>query len=376
MLYQIHTYGVCPSMLKIQRSGSLPCYRQVEAWLRTEIEAGRLLPNTAVPEERELAKRMGLSRMTVRRALVTLTDEGLLYRIRGRGTYVKASAAPAARALDTVGIVAPFGQSELRESFFYYRIMEGLQSATGTHGLALVYRPLAAPFAAFADALVRDSNARALVALGIVDPEVLGALAAQKVPLILVDSSQPPGHPPCDTVTHEGRHSAEQAVRHLLERGHRKIGLLTYGPTPASLARETGYRLALAGRRIELRPEWIVYAECNGAAAYAAARRMLREPDPVTALFCTTDEMAMGAIAAVKDHGWQVPRDLSVIGFGDLGYFCQPALSSVRMPLEEMGRKAAELLRARIDEPAAAPVTASFPSEFVARASTDFPRAD
>lgn len=122
MLYLIHTCGVCASMMKIQRSGSLPCYRQVEAWLRTEIESGRLLPDAAVPEERELAKRMGLSRMTVRRALVTLTDEGLLYRIRGRGTYVKASAAPAARALDTVGIVAPFGQSELRESFFYYRI--------------------------------------------------------------------------------------------------------------------------------------------------------------------------------------------------------------------------------------------------------------
>ena len=119
----------------------------------------------------------------------------------------------------------------------------------------------------------------------------------------------------------------------------------------------------------------ILVTECNGSAAYAAVRQLLRNDRPPTALFCTTDELALGAINAIKDRGWRVPFDMSVVGYGDLGYFSQPALSSVRIALEEMGRKAAELLRARIDRPNVPPVKIVFPSEFVARASSDLPRA-
>lgn len=363
-------------MIELSRTSPLPYYRQIEDWYRAEIGDGRLQPHALLPDERVLARKLKLSRMTVRRAIVALTDEGLLYRIRGRGTYVaEAKAKPALNSgTAQVQVIAPFGQAELRQSFFYYRILEGLQSATIEHHLTLAHRRPAPPYSDLIAAL-SGGRVDALIVLGIVDRDILRACAAAKLPLLLIDSAQPEGAHVYDSVSLTGEESSHQAVLHLLELGHRRISMLSFGPTPAALEREAGFTRAMAGRGLAATPEVVLRIECNASAAYAATRRMLRETaDDVTALFCGTDELALGAINAVKDHGLRVPQDISIVGFGDLGYFSQPALSSVRIPLEEMGRKSAEVLRARLDRADAPPVRIVFPSEFVARASSDLPR--
>jgi DNA-binding LacI/PurR family transcriptional regulator len=361
-------------MMQLSRKSPLPFYRQIEDWFRAEIEAGRLAADDAVPDELSLAKRLGLSRMTVRRAIMTLTEDGLLYRIRGRGTFVKGGRkSDAPKAMATVGIISPFGQTILRQSFFYYRILQGLQEATFERGLALVHRTLNAPFDASLTSVLSNGQLDALIVLGLVDRAALKVLADCRLPLVLLDSAQPDSGK-FDSVSHTGADSSFEATRHLLELGHRDIALLTFDPTPAALERSGGFERALATRQLKLAENRLLICECNGSAAYAAVRQMLREGKPPTALFCTTDELALGALGAIKDHGWRVPQDMSIVGYGDLGYFCQPALSTVRIGLEEMGRKAAELLRARIDLPQAPPANILFPSEFVARASSDLPR--
>ncbi|MBA3710036.1 MAG: substrate-binding domain-containing protein, partial [Planctomycetes bacterium] len=88
-----------------------------------------------------------------------------------------------------------------------------------------------------------------------------------------------------------------------------------------------------------------------------------------------TDELAIGVIAAVKDRGMRVPDDVSVVGFGDIGYFCTPALSSVRMPVEQMGTSAITLLRQRQREPAMSPCSIVLRSEWQPRASCAAPRS-
>ncbi len=365
-------------MIELNKTSHLPFYRQIEDWLRAEIAAGRITENAQIPDERVLAKRLKLSRMTVRRAIMTLTDDGLLYRVRGRGTFVAqkrpTAKTPAQSSIAQVGVVSPLGATELRQSFFYYRILEGFQSVTFEQRLSLVHRRVTPPYPEFAASLVREAKLDALMILGIVDPEILLALTGQGLPVVLVDSTQPPGAKPLDHITHSSEDGAFQSTLHLLELGHRRITMLSFGPTPAALEREAGFTRALASRGIAASPESIVRADCNGSAAYAAVRRILREPQPPTAIFCATDETAIGAINAVKDQGLRVPHDVSIAGFGDLGYFSQPALTSVRIPVEEIGRKAAAVLRARLDHPDAPPVELLFPTEFVARASTDLPR--
>jgi len=365
-------------MLKIDKDSPRPFYLQLKEELKSAIASGQFQPNDPIPEERKLATDLELSRMTVRRAIMELTAEGLFQRIRGRGTFVAGprnkGKTRKAGAKATAGIVMPFGQAELRQSFFYYRILESLQEASGELGLALSFHTITPPIEKFARDLVGDASLDALVILGIVDQRLLKLLCQQGLPAVLVDSAQAEGLPPSDYVSHTSEESAYRAVLHLLELGHRDIAMLSYGPTPAALEREAGYTRALFTRGIRVRPERLVRTECNGAGAYAATRNLLKDALP-TALFCGSDEMALGALSAIKDQGLRVPQDLSLIGFGDLGYFSQPALSSVRIPVEAIGRKAAEILRARIDAPNASVVRHVFTCEFIARASSDLPRA-
>lgn len=378
-------------MLKLSQKSPLPFYRQIEDWFRMEIAERRLTPNELIPDERELARRLGLSRMTVRRAIMALAGDGLLYRIRGRGTFVT-GAKPGVNAptrIATVAVVAPFDQAELRQSFFYYRIMEGLQSATQDYGLALTHCGIKAQAASIAT-LKLQAEVRAILVLGIIDPQVLQFLARLKLPLLLVDSAQPPQPLPArhrqsarkkpdvyDSITHISEDSVFRATSHLLNMGHRNIAFLSFGPsgpTPASLERETGFMRALSGWDNTDRVARVIRIDCNATAAYATVRRLLSDGAAPTGLICATDEIAMGAVSAIKDHGWRVPQDVSVVGYGDLGYFSQPVLSTIRIPLAEMGRKAAEFLRARLDRPGLPAMHAAFPTEFIARASSDIPR--
>jgi len=137
-----------------------------------------------------------------------------------------------------------------------------------------------------------------------------------------------------------------------------------------------GYERAFRGQGLPV-PEDLIFpvVPCT-TCAYAAMRRILKRPRAPTAVFCSTDEMALGIISAVKDHGWRVPEHLSVIGFGDLGHFCTPPLSSVHMPLEPVGEAAVRFLRERLADPGLPPRTWQVPTEFIPRASCDIPREE
>jgi DNA-binding GntR family transcriptional regulator len=90
----IHHTGVCIIMKQLEPNNSLPYYEQVKELLRQKIATGIFKADTAVPDERALGTEYGISNVTVCRALVELANEGLLKRVRGRGTFVRSSFAP------------------------------------------------------------------------------------------------------------------------------------------------------------------------------------------------------------------------------------------------------------------------------------------
>jgi GntR family transcriptional regulator, arabinose operon transcriptional repressor len=362
-------------MLQLERGDPRPLYRQVKERLRGEVEAGVYATDSAIPDERTLATQFGLSRMTVRRAIVELTDEGLFQRIPGRGTFVRARGAAdsAASGRSTIGVLAHFDQVEITGAMFYHRIMQGVQHALGSQA-PIVVRKAVPPFASFVAANAEDAALAGLIVLGVVDPELLNALRHVSLPTVLVDSEQP-AERRLDQVTCEGGDASYDAVCALIALGHRDIGIINYPHTPAAAAREAGYARALAEHGLPARLEFRYEVVCNSSAAYAAMRDALARDRVPTALFCTTDELAIGAISAVKDHGWRVPKDLSVVGFGDVGYFCTPDLSTVRMPIEQMGTSAVTLLQQRQRNPRSSPCSIVLRAEWLPRATCDRPRS-
>jgi LacI family transcriptional regulator len=140
---------------------------------------------------------------------------------------------------------------------------------------------------------------------------------------------------------------ADQAMRHLLELGHRRIAQIT-GPRGwlATEDRRRGYRAALAAAGILPDPALEVESLPEILPGRDAADRLLDLPEPPTAIFAFNDNIAIGAVQSARAHGLHVPDDLSIVGFDDVEHatIVTPALTTVRQPLAEMGRTAVSLL--------------------------------
>lgn len=175
-------------------------------------------------------------------------------------------------------------------------------------------------------------------------------LADAHVPYVLIDpAAQLPG---ADVATVGATNWAGglAAARHLLELGHRRIGVIS-GPAAmlCSRARIDGYR---------------------------AARELFELPAPPTAIFAGSDEQAFGVAEAARVTGRHIPEDLSIVGFDDLpiSRWVSPALTTVRQPLAEMGRTAAEMLLTMIDRREPSGRQVELATELIVRSSTAPPK--
>jgi len=140
---------------------------------------------------------------------------------------------------------------------------------------------------------------------------------------------------------------ADQAMQHLLELGHRRIAAITGPPGwVATEERRRAYREALAAAGIPFEPALELEADFDFEPGAQAAAVLLDLAQPPTAIFAFNDMIAVGAIRAARARGVAIPDELSIVGFDDSAYatVIDPALTTVRQPLAEMGTTAVDLL--------------------------------
>lgn len=151
---------------------------------------------------------------------------------------------------------------------------------------------------------------------------------------------------PADTVQPENRAGARELARQLVGLGHRRFGVLA-GPRTLVTAKDrvAGFRSGLADAGIELAADAIVEGSFTRDGGYWAAAELVAKRADVTCVFAVNDVMAVGAMAMCRELGIKVPSDLSIAGFDDIETLrdLSPSLTTVRLPLEELGAKAAEL---------------------------------
>lgn len=150
---------------------------------------------------------------------------------------------------------------------------------------------------------------------------------------------------------------ARQGVERLIEQGRRTIATIG-GPLDmgVGLARLEGYRAACLAAGFTIDESLIAHGDFTDASGVAAMRRLLDARSDLDAVFVASDLMAAGALRVLRDAGRQVPEDVAVVAFEDSPLVVQgtdPPLTTVRQPVEEMGRRMARLLISRIrgDEP-------------------------
>ena len=180
---------------------------------------------------------------------------------------------------------------------------------------------------------------------------------------------------PRDIVSVSAAHfaGARRLTGHLVELGHRRIGLLA-GPDNwlASAARRAGHVSALADAGVLPDPALALPGEPTVRFGYEAARHLLDRPDRPTALLGFNDKAASGALAAAAQLGLRVPEDLSIAGFDDidLSRATRPMLTTVRQPLPELGRMAVSLLVRVLERHELEALHVELATELVIREST------
>ena len=304
----------------------------------------------------DIAREAGVSVATVSRVLnardhVAPATRELVTKIVREHGYV---ANRSARSLQfgrtgLVGLLVP-----LVHPHYFATIVAGASEALLEHDLRAVLSPTEHKHdreVTLLDRLMHGMADGALVVLPEESSEELERLLDSNYRFVVIDPRLPLDDR-IPAVSAANTAGADQAVRHLTELGHRRIAAIT-GPRQwtATEERRRGYHAALASVGILPDLSLEIEADFEIAGGVRAAERLLDRADPPTAIFAFNDNLAIGTIKAARAHGLRVPEDLSVVGFDDseLASLISPELTTVRQPLEEMGRTAVNLLRRLLD---------------------------
>ncbi|MBX3058884.1 MAG: LacI family DNA-binding transcriptional regulator [Anaerolineae bacterium] len=180
----------------------------------------------------------------------------------------------------------------------------------------------------------------------------LRAFADSYAPIVMVNREF--AHPHVSVIMVDNEHGGFLATEHLIATGRQKIGMIV---TPAyrhsQIRRVEGYRQALQQYGLPQHDDLIVGGAPTMPGGYEAMQQLLAQDGGVTAVFAYNDLMALGAIRACRDLGKQVPTDISIIGFDDIGMAAMvvPSLSSIRVDKYALGQQAMNRLLDMLDNP-------------------------
>ncbi len=300
---------------------------------------------------REIASRSGVSVATVSRVLngrpdVAPATRDMVMKHLREGAYVtnRNARGLAGGRTGLIGLTVPFVNAE-----YFMQIVAGAANALYERDSRFVVCPTEHSLereVSLLERIMHGSTDGAILILPSESNEELERLKRWKCPFVVID----PSHPLADdipAVTAAHWSGARAMTEHLISLGHRRIGVITGTPGwVASTDRLGGYYTALTSSGLQPSPELVAEGDFQIPSGYAGAMRLLRSKEPPTAIFAFNDNMAIGALKAARELGISVPNEVSIAGFDDaeVATIAHPMLTTVRQPLQEMGRVGAAML--------------------------------
>jgi LacI family transcriptional regulator len=323
----------------------------------------------------DVATHAGVSISTVSRVLngrpevSEATRESVLDAIRTHGfTSRRSPRGPSAKGR-LVAVMLP----DVRSEYFAGMLAGGLEAlrALDMHAV-FCSDPWSDDTETLHEQLLGRATNGAILLFPSMPPEQIGELAEHAYPFVVVDPRQPmPAG--IASVTAANLNGARAVTGHLIELGHERIAVVSGPPELASMAeRLLGFRAALASAKTLAPDDYVRQANLSIDTGYAAAQGLLDRPDRPTAIFAFNDRMALGVLQAARERGLRVPYDLSIAGFDDteLGQIATPGLTTVRIPLEEMGRIAVTQLARLMERQPVDSLQVELATTLIARGST------
>lgn len=326
---------------------------QVEQLLREAIVEGRWAGGR-LPTEIELAEQLGVSRETVRLAAETLQREGLVVKIRRKGTFTHTPGAlPLALAESTflgylqIDYRTHAGQEEVANRAISGLMLQGAIAEAGGAGYKVVvqHTPSTQLRQGF-DELQQHTRLRGVIFASYGEEKLVRRALGLGLPAVVLDHDM---HlPRINTVRDDSFEGARQAVRYLASLGHRRIALAYWEQADLNPWRIRGYRQGLLDERLPRRRRWEILTELTATGAREVAASLVKLTPRPTALYCFNNTLASLVVEEVLQHGVRVPQDLSIMGAGGEDV---PGLSCHQTDWYGMGRMAVQVLSRALADP-------------------------
>ncbi|GGJ24545.1 LacI family DNA-binding transcriptional regulator [Deinococcus roseus] len=230
---------------------------------------------------------------------------------------------------------------------FFCSFLEGVQDVIRDTPFRLVISSEQAQKAREHDALtyLLENDADGVIYYGdSLRPEDIAEINPQDKPVVLLGQPRTEAHP-CVTIDDEV--GAFLATRYLLDNGHRQIAHITGEASQhVTETRLGGYRRALSQAGVPFDGRLVFHADYTEQGGYRSVQQLLGRGVDFTAVFCSNDQMAIGAYQALREFNKRIPEDVSVVGFDDISFaqYMHPTLTTVRVPIRNMGSVAARMV--------------------------------
>ncbi|OJG69793.1 GntR family transcriptional regulator [Enterococcus phoeniculicola] len=315
---------------------SQPLYKKIMYDLQQSIQTGALAVNSQLPTEKELSETYGVSRITSKRALTELEQAGLIYRIQGRGSFVKEPGKTSATTASRILFLLPF-VNDLSVGNF----TEGLTPVMTEKNIEVMMASLTFLTGRKAKDLASEFDGMIYYAYNTEQHlDILFELSLLKFPVVVLDKKI--YDLPFPTVLSDNFEGGSLATNSLIDEGHTRIAYLFGGGIHPQSVRQRylGYIDALSKSALSFHTQMdeLLLLDTN-LSTYL-------EANEITGLVCENDLVAIQAMRVLRQSGKQVPNNFSVIGFDDIqaATLVDPPLTTIAQDFKKLGEIAGTTL--------------------------------
>ena len=331
-------------------------YRQVKQEILSWIHSSRLLPESQLPSEHDISEQFQVSRQTVRQAIGELVQEGWLYRIQGKGTFVAEPGTRSVSQLQTIGVITTY-----ISDYIFPLIVQGIEAQLRSRGYRLMLMSTDNDRQKERECLemMLDHNLSGII----IEPTKSGerspnlsyflTMENRKIPYLMIHATYEEIDSPCIRVDDEL--GGYMAAEHLIQQGHRRLTGFFKTDDLQGIRRMKGFISAHRKYGITLSPSSVFTytTEQKGEHPLLHAAKLLELPpgERPTGWVTYNDQLAVTLLDKVRAQGLSVPEDLSIVGFDDsfLSTATEVKLTTVSHPKKQMGVQAADWIIAMIE---------------------------
>ena len=359
-------------------------YKQVKQEILSWIHSSKLLPGSQLPSENDISEQYKVSRQTVRQAIGELVQEGWLYRIQGKGTFVsnEPGIKLVSNSTQTIGVITTY-----ISDYIFPLIVQGIESELSSRGYRLVLSSTDNDRGKERECLemMLDQSLSGLI----IEPTKSGernpnlsyflTLDNREIPYVMLNAAYEEMNSPCLRMDDE--RGGFLAAEHLISLGHRRLAGFFKTDDKQGIRRMKGFIAAHHKYNVSISPSSVFTytTEEKNDTPIQQAKQLLSQSveDRPTGWVTYNDQLAITLLDTVRSAGLSVPDDLSIVGFDDsfLATATEVKLTTISHPKQELGIRAAEWIISMIEGKSELPEDSQmiYMPELVIRESTAMP---